>query len=415
MGHDGYAHGAMHPALATAIAVLAASQAPGPAQDAPAGGATHAFGAPLPAGQATDAPPTPPKPSPRPDEPPTPGLDAPARLPAIVAPHGTVWPHDPGLAKLEAERDALEAVDHAAHHASLDAARRIAAMHAFIDERNLESDWARFAHEWVPTLDQLTFDDAVDAAMRHAAGMPKSARTNDVEHLEQAIEVEAGVARASWNQLNRQRRSVDALSAFLDARQLLAVYQAWAPGYMRRMGWKPPVPPSDAPPPEDAMRRRGLQMEWDRAHRTQRAVQANAPSPMPLVPTGIPPVGSVPAEGGAPDASPAHGIVPQAVAQGASPARGPYSNSWWNGYADPYYDMAGYPGRDPNLTTVDANDPATYAHAPEAYTYRAWPMYWDIGWVSVPPVGMFGGGAVGATGFGFGGGAVGGMGAAGGK
>jgi hypothetical protein len=42
-------------------------------------------------------------------------------------------------------------------------------------------------------------------------------------------------------------------------------------------------------------------------------------------------------------------------------------------------------------------------------------MYWDIGWVSVPPVGMFGGGAVGATGFGFGGGAVGGMGAAGGK
>jgi hypothetical protein len=138
-----------------------------------------------------------------------------------------------------------------------------------------------------------------------------------------------------------------------------------------------------------------------------------APAPMPLVPTGIPPVGSVPPGGGAPDASPAHGIVPQAMAQGASPARGPYSNSWWNGYADPYYDMAGYPGRDPNLTTVDANDPATYAYAPEAYTYRAWPMYWDIGFVSVPPVGMFGGGAVGTTGFGFGGAA--GMGAAGGK
>jgi hypothetical protein len=364
--------------------------------------ATHSFGAPLPPGTQEPAP-TPPKPSPRPEEPAGNGAPGsgtkPSRLPPVAGSTDLAWPHDPVLAKLEAERDALESVDHAAHHAMLDAARRVAAMHAFIDQHELESDWARFARDYVPSLDQLTFDDAVAQAKRHAAGAPKVAPSNDVGHLEQAIAVEAGVARASWNQLNRQRRAVDVLTAFLQSKDRLAYYQAWAPGFMRRMGWKPEAPsPGDAPP--DAVRRRGLQMEWDRAQREQRAAAAQSavpplpPNAVPLIPPGGTPAGSTPAP------SPQHGVVPAPVAIGASPARSVYANSWWNGYADPYYDMSGYPGRDPNLTTVDPNDPATYGYAPEAYSYRAWPMFWDLGWVTVPPLGMFGGGSVGGVGIG---------------
>lgn len=394
-------------APAAAVAWPNAAPAPRPQDGAPA---THSFGAPLPPGTQEPAP-APPKASPRPEEPAGNGAPGsgtkPSRLPPVAGSTDLAWPHDPVLAKLEAERDALESVDHAAHHAMLDAARRVAAMHAFIDQHELESDWARFARDYVPSLDQLTFDDAVAQAKRHAAGAPKVAPSNDVGHLEQAIAVEAGVARASWNQLNRQRRAVDVLTAFLQSKDRLAYYQAWAPGFMRRMGWKPEAPsPGDAPP--DAVRRRGLQMEWDRAQREQRAAAAQSSSPQ-LPPNAVPlvPPGGTPA-GGTPAPSPQHGVVPAPVSISASPARSVYANSWWNGYADPYYDMSGYPGRDPNLTTVDPNDPATYGYAPEAYSYRAWPMFWDLGWVTVPPLGMFGGGSVGGVGFGLGGGMMGG-------
>ena len=381
-------------ALAAPLAAPSASRA----QDPPP--ATHSFGAPLPSGVQEPVP-APPKPSPRPSEPAESGGAAPSRLPPVAGSTDLAWPHDPVLAKLEAERDALEAVDHAAHHAMQDAARRVAAMHAFIDQHDLEADWARFARGYVASLDQLTFDEAVEQAMRHAAGAPRTPSSNDVGHLEQAIAVEAGVARASWNQLNRQRRSVDVLTAFLQSKDRLAYYQAWAPAFMRRMGWKPDAPPPGQASP-DAVRRRGLQMEWDRAQREQRATAQLPPNAVPLVPPGGTPAG------GTPQPSPQHGVVPAPVAIGASPARSVYANSWWNGYADPYYDMGGYPGRDPNLTTVDPNDPATYGFAPEAYSYRAWPMFWDLGWVTVPPLGMFGGGSVGGVGFGIGGGMAGG-------
>ena len=55
---------------------------------------------------------------------------------------------------------------------------------------------------------------------------------------------------------------------------------------------------------------------------------------------------------------------------------------------------------EPLRSVVDPNDPATYGYAPEAYSYRAWPMFWDLGWVTVPPLGMFGGGSVGGVGIG---------------
>jgi hypothetical protein len=383
----------MNPATGLALALaLAPAALTARAQD---GDATHSFGAPLAPGT-KEPDPAPPKPSPRPAEAPSGAADAPMR--AVAGSADLAWPDDPALLRLEAERRALEAVDHAAHQAAHDASRRIAAMHAFVDLRRLDSAWARFTRDYVANLDQITFDEAVDQAMRHGAGSPARPATNDVGHLERAIEVESGVARASWNQLNRQRRAVDALTAFLSSNDLLAQYQAWAPGYMRSMGWRPDVPaPTDAPP--EAVQRRGLQMEWDRVQRERRAqAPADRPPPnaVPLVPQGGTPAGSVPAP------APEGGVVPAPVAIGASPARSAYANSWWNGYADPYYDMSGYPGRDPNLTTVDPNDPATYAHAPEAYSYRAWPLYWDLGYVSVPPLGMFGGGAVGGAGFGIG-------------
>ena len=375
----------MHPALAAVVA--AAALLPAARADDPP---VHSFGAPLAPG-ATEPTPQPPTPSPRPAEAPAPAAGgAGQRLPAVPPAPGAVWPHDPALARLEAERAALGMVDHAARQAGADASRRIGAMHAFIDRRGLQSRWAAFARDHVATLDQLTFDDAVARAKAQAAGAPPAAASNDVDHLEQAVEVEAGVARAAWNQLNRQRRAVDALSSFLLQEDLLDDYLGWAPGFMRSMGWKPPSPPADGTPDPLALRTRGVQLEWDRAQREQRAQQQQQQQQQIAAPGGLPAGASL-------NPPSQNGQVPAPVALGPSPARSPFANSWWNGYADPYYDACGFPGRDPNLSTAMADDPKTYGFAPEAYTDHAWPWYAELGVGVYPGFGMFTGGVVGGA------------------
>jgi len=363
---------------------------------------TTSFGAPAAPGSAEPAPQAP-SPSPRPPEQAVPA-GTPRLAPAV--PTGTVvWPHDPALVALEAEREALEMVDHASRLGVEESSRRIGAMHAFIDRRDLESRWSQFSRGYVPTLDQLTFDDAVARAKSHGAGTAPAPGTNDVDHLEQAVAVEAGVARSSWNLLNRNRRTVDALTAFLLKEDLLDDYMGWAPGFMRSMGWKPTPPAPGTDPDPEAVRKRGVQLEWDRAQRERRAQAASAPPA--IVATQLP--------AGAPPAVPdQNGVVPAPVDLGASPARSVYSNSWWNGYADPYYDTSGFPGRDPNLSVPMADDPKTYGYAPEAYTYRAWPAFWELGPNAYPAFGMFPGGAAGGVGFGGAAGGAGFGGAAGG-
>ena len=375
------------------------------AQSAPAAPA-NSFGAPLPAGAAAEPPPAPPKPGPVPatsaPAPKSGGVPHVQRTAPVQAVPDAVWPHDPGLLRLEHERNALELVDHAATQAAEDAARRIAAMHAFIEQNNMAQDYAAFTRIHVPIGDQLTFDEAVERAMRQTEARRPQPQTNDLGHLEDAVEVEAGVARASFNRLNRSRRTVQMLGDFLERQNALGYYQAWAPGFMRSHGYRPQGPSQGQAPSGDAMQRRALQLEWDRAHRQQRASdswqsgQAPAPDGPQAAPQGVPAT---------------YGTIPAPIQfGGGSPARGSNSLSWFNGYADPYYDMSGYPGRDPDADKPIANDPATYGYAPEAYTYQAWPMFWDLGPNVVPAFGMFPGGMVGGTGFG-GGGA---MGAAGG-
>ena len=392
----------------TAFAVFcahASGQSPAPAPTAPARPApvpaptstpaTGAFGAPA-SGAVVEPELTTPKPSPRPAETATAHSTASStRLPVVIPTGCTVWPNDPALLKLEAEREALEMVDHASRLGAEESGRRISAMHAFIDQRNMESAWARFSRQYVPTLDQLTFDEATARAKSQAAGTVPTPDTNDVDHLEQAVEVESGVARASWNLLNRHRRAVDTLTAFLLQENVLGDYQGWAPGYMRAMGWKAQGPDAGQAPNPDAVRRRAVQLEWDRAQREQRAQVPQGWEPGNGVPAGSTP-SNVPSE---------NGVIPAPVSLGASPARSIYSNSWWNGYADPYYDTGGFPGRDPNLNVPMADDPKTYGWAPEAYTYTARPAYWDLGPNVHPAAGMFPGGMVGGAGFGLSGGA----------
>ncbi|MFO0962932.1 MAG: hypothetical protein U0625_08505 [Phycisphaerales bacterium] len=403
-------------ALLAAASIACAQGAPPAAPPAPAdGGGRSSFGAPQPAGAPAERDPEPPKPGAPPQQtPPAPtsgGVDHAKRAPAVHAAPGAVWMNDPTLLRLEHERSALELVDHASHQALKDCSRRIAAMHVFVEQQGLAGDYAKFIKGHVSHLDQLTFNEALERALAQTAASRPQPQTNDLNQIEQALEVEAGVARSSWNRLNQGRRTVAMMAEFLEGKGLLGFYQAWAPGFMRSKGWEPKGPAPGTAPDPDALRKRALQLDWDRTHRAQQAASqwqsagaanpADVQSPDTAYPRQQPPQS---------------GNIPSPVPMGPAPARSGYSNSWFNSYADPYYDMSGYPGRDPNLDPPRADDPATYGWAPEAYTYTGytWPTFWDLGPNVVPGFSMFPGGAVGGVGFGGGrGGAVGG--AAGGR
>ena len=304
-----------------------------------------------------------------------PTLNGPSQVPA----------NTPALRQMARERDALELVEQTAHHALQDATHRIAAMHAFIERQNLAGSFAAYARAFQPLGSQITFESAMNAALDHLATRPPTAPTTDLLHLEQAIEVESATAHSTFNLLNSARRNVELLGSFLARQRLLPQYRAWAQQAAQRAGHAPKqlTDPADMAAAQD---RRAVQLAWDRLQQAQDAQ------------------------------------YPPAVEPGTAVAHGPYSSSWWNSYADPYYDLAGYPGRDPSLARNapppdygSQGAPADYDWAISGYERNGVPVYPELGPNVVPAFGMFPSGAAGGTTFGGGrGGAAGGAGAAGG-
>lgn len=303
-----------------------------------------------------------------------PTLNGPSQVPA----------NTPALRQMSRERDSLELVEQTAHHALQDATHRIAAMHAFIERQNLAGALAAYARNFQPLGSQITFETAMRAALDHLATRPPTAPTTDLLHLEQAIEVESATAHSTFNLLNSARRNVELLGSFLARQRLLPQYRAWSQQAARAAGHAPKQL-SDPAALAAAQDRRALQLAWDRLQQAQDAE------------------------------------YPPAVAPGTAVAHGPYASSWWNSYADPYYDLAGYPGRDPSLARNapppdygSQGAPADYDWAISGYERNGVPVYPELGPNVVPAFGMFPSGAAGGTTFGGRGGAVGGGGAAGG-
>jgi hypothetical protein len=302
------------------------------------------------------------------------------RSPATLAAPSAVPASNPALRQLARERAALELVDHAAQQALQDATKRVAAMHAYVQKNNLATQFSQYSRTFSASGAQITFQTALDRAMDHLASRPIDPPSTDLQHLEQAVQVENGAAHASFVQLNAARRAAELCASFLASIGQLGQYQEWASKHPANARNDSAVL-SDPGQLAAAHDRRAVQLGWDSAQQAQ--AQQFPPTPDP----------------------------------GQAVAHGPYSSSWWNSYADPYYDLAGYPGRDPSLQPGapspdygSTGAPINYAWATQGYSRQYMPMYSELGPNVVPAFGMFPTGAAGGRGFG----GVGGMGGGGG-
>ncbi|MBL9141077.1 MAG: hypothetical protein JNK53_04360 [Phycisphaerae bacterium] len=288
------------------------------------------------------------------------------RSPASLGSPSTVARTNPALVNLARELAALQLVDHAASTAMHDAARRVAAMHAFIEARRLTAPFAAFARTFQPSGGQITFQQATDAALDHLASRPAPIESQDLQQVELSVQVTSAQAHQSFNQLNSLRRASEMLVTFLHQQGVLGAYQAWAaahPGSQAARG-APLREPDQLAAAHDA---RALQLGWDHAQRSQ----------------------------------------------SAEIAHGPYASSWWNSYADPYYDITG--GADGASSANGANDAssadgaASVAGASPAsdaswctpgYSRSQWPRYAELGPNAMPAFGMFPTGSAGGATFG---------------
>ncbi len=280
---------------------------------------------------APHAAPQPTTPSAAPTEPPraTPHL---SRAPATLAAPSRVADSNPAIMRLAHEEAALELVDSSAKTALQDAIRRIAAMHAFIEIRGATADFAAFTQGFHTSASQISFQQANDAALDHLGRRVPAPSTTDLQQMETAVQVASASAHQSFNQLNAARRSVEMLAIYLKRAGLLAAYQEWAAAHPasiahnargNRAAAKPAADAAANPAADSAAAEPALAQAHGEYSRDIRAVQGRWDAAQ---------LAGNPLE-----------ATPPAEAPSLAVAHGPYATTWWNSYADPYYDIAGTP------------------------------------------------------------------------
>lgn len=184
------------------------------------------------------------------------------------------------------------------------AQKRIGLMQQFIRENSLQDSWNRFVPPAAPASTSLTFDLALDAAEKHQRLLAPAPPGEDA----QEVAAFRTLVRSQWNQLNALHQQVDNLSAFLSSQGKLADYQRWAID----AAMQPPA--QQLPPDADP----GLTAEQEAAqeHRAQYLAGFRQ-----------------------------YLDQEQQAQQNTNNNPGDNANyaagSYWNGYADPYYDVYG--------------------------------------------------------------------------
>jgi hypothetical protein len=348
--------------IATLVAGAAAARPvdTDPARTRPPGDATAPVPAPPPAAPASTTPAGS-------DTPGAPAHGVPhvQRSPASLGAPAAVEPSARVLRQLARERDALGLVEASARLALGHATRRVAAMHAFVERMGQAAEFAAFSRAYHPSGEQITFREATEAALEHLAARPSGPVTADLPTLESDVRVATAAAQQTFDHLNAMRRAAETLATFLERSGRLGEYQAWAAEHPASIAARPAVL-EDPAHAAAAWDQRALQRGWDRAQCAQAFAAPPAPEP------------------------------------GLAVAHGPYASSWWNSYADPYYDLVGTPSRPGGWPGGGAAPDPAPASAWETPGFgRRWePTYPELGPGVVPAFGMFPTGAVGGQGFG---------------
>ena len=273
---------------------------------------------------------------------------------ALATPTPAVAQND-SASQLQLELDALDTVTDVLGPMAAGAQQRVKLMSSFVAENGMGNDYKAFASSSkAPTFHGMTFQNAYQQALSQekSRGMPKPSST-DTDTLTREVAGQRMLAEGQWNTVNSLHDQVAKMTAFLKSKDKMDAYIDYAKAQANK-----PTPPdagtdrrseSQGITPEQReaniakyrAQQEALQRHWDNYHFTTGVGGLPPGGPFRGNPEGSP-VGENPDQVG--DYDPYIAAYPNSAVENAWYSGDYYGGSWWNGYADPYYDVYGYPG-----------------------------------------------------------------------
>ncbi|MEE2973233.1 MAG: hypothetical protein VX672_08905 [Planctomycetota bacterium] len=258
------------------------------------------------------------------------------------------------LSQLQLELDALDTVTDSLGPMRKDAQRRVELMTSFIQQSGMEDAWK----SWTGTTEGkafhgLSFQQAYQQALQEekSRGGPKP--SVDRETLAAEVQGQRTLAEGQWNTVNALHEQVGRMTAFLQSKNAMDSYMTFA----RKASTEKPQERPDAgtdrrsessgitPAQRKAniakyrAQQEKLRRHWDHYHFTSGTGSLPPGGPFRGNPQGNP-IGEDPNQVG--DVDPYIGAYPNSAVENEWYSGDYWGGSWWNGYADPYYDVYGY-------------------------------------------------------------------------
>ena len=296
----------------------------------------------------------------------------------------------PTTGQLQLELDALNSMTDALGPMVRDASTRQQQMQSFIAEQNLNDAFRSFQQSYP----QLTFQQAYEQAVKEQkARGQKPGPESDPGMLAQEVPATSTMVHSQWDRLHRLHEQVGKMGAFIASKDMMREYDAYAKtAASKRVATASPAEaPTDRAstssqltPEQRAANVRKyreqvakLRKHWDHYHFTSAVGPTPPGGPFSLTPSP-----------GWPTSTNLQSGFPYRTTN--EPNSFPttsdyYGGSWWNGYADPYYDVWGHHH---DLRDAPAEDdvPGNRLHSAYARGLNPQPMISpQIGHPSVTP------------------------------
>jgi hypothetical protein len=231
---------------------------------------------------------------------------------------------------LQDELAALQLMNDAIGPARAHSQARIEQMKTFVAEKGLAAEFKAFtpANSHPP----LTFQQAYQAALQQQSMHGKaSGAGEDLATLQREISATTSMVQDAWNALNANLATVHTMSAFLSSKGLMDEYVSWSRSYesdrkkleAATIAKQRAAADADAKQQADARDKalKELQKRMDSMHYVSTGIDYNYQF----------------SQGVRPGSQTGDTQFSQGVAPGSQ--MGYYGGSYYNGYADPYYDI----------------------------------------------------------------------------
>lgn len=261
-------------------------------------------------------------------------------------------------AQLQGQLDALYTMTDTVGPMRSAATQRAALMKSFVSETDREDAWKAWSSQQQSSkFNGMSFDEAYKQAMTQQQSRGAVKPSGDQATLEREVEGQRELVRNEWNAMTKAHEEVSALTAFLNEQNAMSDYIDWAKSTARKRAEtvERPTPTPDRTGDSDTLtpeqraanirkyraRQAHLRKYWDHYHYTFGTTGVPPGGPFRGNPQGGSTVGEDPNLVG--DPNPYIGGYPNAAVDSAYYEGDYWGGSWWNGYADPYYDVYGYP------------------------------------------------------------------------